>query len=132
MGHHISWDNEYKTVVLQQYTENAGKDDLYRLAQKSAQMLNTVNHRVHLIIDERNIDLTLTGTDMRYLQRLTPKNQGAVVMVVTEKNLQYKTRVQAIGRQLAPDAFADPYFALSIDEAREFIATHFDMTLLEE
>ena len=68
MRHIIQWDNAEKTVVLQQYTDNASKEDLYYLAKKSHDMLLEVENRVHLIIDEHNINLVLNSADMRYLQ----------------------------------------------------------------
>lgn len=125
MGHRISWDNQEKTVVLQEYTDGATKNDLYYLAQKSAQMLNSVEHTVHLIIDERKIDLILTSTDMAFLEKLTPKNQGAVVMIVSQAKLKYKNVVQKIGKRLGPNAFAQPYFADSIEQAQEFLQDAF-------
>ena len=69
MGHEIHWDNEAKTVVYQQYTGTPVKDDLYYLAEESAAMLNSVDHTVHLIIDERMIKLTLTSADIKFLEK---------------------------------------------------------------
>jgi len=125
MGHMISWDNADKTVVFQQYTEAGSKDDLYSLAQESAQMLSTVEHTVHLIIDERNFRYFLNPTDMSYLEELVPKNQGAVVMIVLASKLGYKTSIQRIGHGIAPNAFAEPYFADSVEEARQFLQESF-------
>jgi hypothetical protein len=125
MGHHISWDCDDKTVVLQEYIKGATKDDLYHLARKSAEMLSTVEHTVHLIIDERNIDLILNSADMNYLNKLTPKNQGAVVMVIPKLKVGYKTLVQSIGKKIGPNAFAQPYFAPSVEEARKFLQDSF-------
>lgn len=125
MGHNIVWDNEEQTVVLQLYSKPASKDDLYLLAQKSASMLNSVGHRVHLIIDERNINLTLSSSDMRYLEQLTPENQGAVVMIVKKGAESYKNFVQDFGKTIAPNAFAEPYFAHTLTEARRFLHEHF-------
>lgn len=127
MGHRIGWDNKARTVVLQQYTEGAVKDDLYALAQKSADLLRMVNHTVHLIIDERNIDLTLSSTDMKFLSKMTPINQGAVVMVVQPSKLAYKTAVQGLGKLIDPKAFAQPYFVESIEAARQFLQDSFDV-----
>lgn len=127
MGHIIQWDNADKTVVLQQYLQHATKDDLYHLAQKSSSMLKTVNHPVHLIVDERNIKLTLTSSDMQFLQHHTPKNQGAVVVVVPSITAIYKNKVQGIGKLIAPNAFAETYFAETVEEAREFLAESFDV-----
>jgi hypothetical protein len=125
MGYKIGWDNEDKTVVLQQYTEAGSKEDLYSLAQKSAQMLSTVNHHVHLIIDERNMRYVLNPTDMAYLEEHVPMNQGAVIVVVPPGKVGYKTSIQRIGHSVAPNAFAEPYFAQSLDEARRFLQEAF-------
>jgi hypothetical protein len=127
MGHIICWDNADKTVVFQAYTEDASKDDLYHLARKSADLLNTVAHTVHLIIDERNIALVLSSTDMKYLEKMTPKNQGAVVMVVQGSKLAYKTAVQGLGKIIGPNAFAQPYFVDSVEAARQFLQDSFDV-----
>jgi hypothetical protein len=125
MSHSIQWDNADKTVVLQEYTDNATKDDLYHLARKSADMLKTVDHTVHLIIDECKVSLVLNSADMKYLDKQTPKNQGAVVMIVLPNKLPYKTAVQGLGKLIGPNAFAQPYFAESVEEARLFLQESF-------
>ncbi|MEO8610117.1 MAG: hypothetical protein ABI690_19640 [Chloroflexota bacterium] len=130
MGHNITWDNQAKTVVLQEYTDGASKDDLYHLAQKSAELLQTVKHTVHLIIDERKINLILSSTDMKYLAKTTPPNQGAVVMVIPPSKLAYKTAVQGLGKLIGAKAFAQPYFVGSLDEARRFLQESFDVVYL--
>ena len=40
MSHLIQWDNEEKTVVFQQYTDNPVKDDLYYLTWVRDNALN--------------------------------------------------------------------------------------------
>ena len=125
MNHLIRWDNAEKTVVLQQYTEKAVKDDLYDLSKQSAQMLKSVSHRVHLIIDERPIKVTLSYADIKYLETNVPENQGAVVMIVDKSGLTYKKMIQDVGKSLAPKAFDQPYFAETLDEARQLLQEHF-------
>lgn len=129
MGYKIGWDNPEKTVVLQQYVDPASKDDLYRLAKESANLLKSVSHTVHLIIDERNINMVLTMPDMNYLERLTPANQGFVILVETESKLKYKEVVQVIGKKVAPTAFSEnkTFFSASIEEARLFLQEHCDV-----
>lgn len=127
MSHLIQWDNEEKTVVFQQYTDNPVKDDLYYLAEKSATMLNSVPHTVHLIIDERPIKLTLTSTDIKFLEKNVPANQGAVVVLVNKNDMTYKKYVQDFGEKLAPNAFVETYFATTPEEARQFLQAHFDV-----
>ena len=121
MGHSIKWDNKEKSVVLQTYTDKPSKDDLYLLAQKSAQMLGSVDHTVHIIIDERKRMLTLSSADMQYLERMCPSNQGLVVIVVQDMLMSYKEYVHQMANKIAPNAFADPWYATSIDEARELL-----------
>jgi hypothetical protein len=127
MGHEISWDNNDKTVVLQQYVDEAKKGDLFSLAKKSAAMLNTVPYVVHLIIDERISKLTLSGSDMRYLEKFTPPNQGAVIMVIQPNEVTYKTMVNRIGKTVAPKSFDLPYFVSTIEEAREILKETFEV-----
>ena len=127
MSHNISWDNEDQTVVLQQYTDDASKDDLYYLAEKSARMLATVEHRVHLIIDERKVNLLLNSADVHYLEKQTPTNQGAVVVVAQRLKQKYKTAAQEMNRKFAPNAFGEPYFAETLEEARLFLQENFEV-----
>ena len=125
MGHTISWDNPDKTVVLQVYTDMAVIDDLYELARKSANLLNTVSHTVHIILDERKSDLLLSPKDMIYLQKLTPKNQGDLMVIVKPDKHKYKIALQNLGRKIGPDAFGEPYFADSVEAARQFLQDNF-------
>jgi hypothetical protein len=125
MGHSICWDNADQTVVLQEYDQNPSKDDLYQLAQKSAEMLSTVEHTVHLIIDERNISHVLNTKDMAYLEELTPKNQGAVMVIVLRRKIGYKTQLQRLAKSVGPNAFGQGYFVESLDEARAFLQESF-------
>jgi hypothetical protein len=127
MGHLIQWDNEEKTVVFQQYTDNAIKDDLYYLAEKSATMLQSVPYTVHLIIDERAIKLTLTSADIKFLEKRVPANQGAVVVLVNKNDLSYKKYAHEFANSLAPKAFDEPYFATTPEEARTFLQKHFEV-----
>jgi hypothetical protein len=121
MAYRIRWDNDEKTVILQEYLENATKDDLYLMAKESAKMLATVEHRVHLIIDERNIHLTLNNADMRYLEKNVPPNQGYVIVIPPKGALMVKKVTKNIGDKLAPKSFNETIFLESMEEAREFL-----------
>jgi len=121
MGHNIRWDNDEKTVVFQEYDENPSKDDLYDLAQKSAEMLGTVEHTVHLIIDERNVSHILDTKDMAYLEKMTPRNQGAVLVIVQGRKIGYKMMIQRLAKSVGPTAFAQGYFVETLEQARTFL-----------
>jgi hypothetical protein len=132
MGHRLAWDNEDQTVVLQEYTTDPSKDDLYHLAQKSAKMLTTVEHTVHLIVDERNSNIRISSTDMTYLERIAPKNQGVVVVVVPESKVRFKTAMQGLGEKIAPTAFRKAYFLTSLEDARRFLQDNFGVHFTAE
>ncbi|MBZ0288335.1 MAG: hypothetical protein K8I30_12030 [Anaerolineae bacterium] len=125
MGYHIAWDNKDQTVVLQEYTEGASKDDLYRLAEESAQMLNTVGHTVHLIIDERRMNFHFDVTDLRNLGQQIPANQGAVVVVTQRPKQTYKAATHDLNRQITPNGIDQPYFAETLEQARQLLREHF-------
>ena len=127
MSYSIQWDNADKTVVFQQYLDSAAKEDLYSLSKESAQLLNSVSHRVHLIIDERPVKITLSYTDIKYLENNVPENQGAVVMIVDKSGLTYKKMIQDVGKSLAPKAFDQPYFAETLEEARQILRDQFEV-----
>ena len=127
MGHLIGWDNEEKTVVFQQYTGIPFKDDLYQLAGESALLLKSVSHTVHIIIDEHNVKMNLNAADMKYLESLVPPNQGGVVIVVNKNNLSYKKFINDVGAKLAPKTFEQPFFATTVEEARQLLQTQFEV-----
>lgn len=125
MGHRVGWDNETKTVVLQEYTDPATKDDLYHLALKSSQLLAQYEHTIHIIVDERLRDFGLNSADMNYLEKILPKNQGMVIVVIQPENLTYKTITQQISKRIGPNAFRDPVFVETLEEARRILQQHF-------
>ena len=125
MAHQISWDNPDKTVVLQVYTEAPTKEDFYQLAEKSAAMLSTVSHTVHLIVDERKIKLVLNVADMNFLQKQLPQNQGGLVILVDPTAVRYKTAVHNLTQQLVAGTFSQLYFANSVEEARHILQKNF-------
>ena len=109
MAHQISWDNPEKTVVLQEYRDSPSKEDFYQLAEKSAAMLNSVSHTVHLILDERNINLVLNVADMNFLQKQMPHNQGGLVILADPATVRYKTAVHNLTQQLVGGTFSQLY-----------------------
>ena len=127
MGHHIAWDNQEKTVILHQYTGEASKDDLYQLARKSAEMLSTVPHTVHLIIDEGPARLTLSSADLAFLEKHVPPNQGSSAVIVAHGMREYRKKVQHTYKAVAPKAIDEAHFMASIEDARQFLQEQFDV-----
>ena len=125
MGYSIQWDNEEKTILLQQFTDKPDKEDLYALARESANMLASVPHTVHIIIDEHGNRLHLNAVDIKLLENLVPANQGVVVMIVKESDLAYKKFLENAGKKLGPKAFKETSYASTLEEARHFLQDQF-------
>jgi hypothetical protein len=125
MAHNIQWDNQTKTVVLHEYTDGATKDDLFHLVEQSAQMLQTVRHMVHLIIDERKINLMLTPADMSYLEKWKPRNQGIIVIIVTSEQFKQKQAMVDLMQRTGMKTADNAYYAGSVEEARQFLQQGF-------
>jgi hypothetical protein len=121
MSHHTGWDNDEHTVILMQYEKGAIKDDLYIMVKKNAEMMASVEHTVHLIIDETHIQLSLNSADMRYLERNVPPNQGHIALIPHPGSLMFKKILVNIGNNIAPKAFEGIYYCHSVDEARELL-----------
>lgn len=129
MAYQIDWYNRQKNVVLQRYFDDVTKDDLYKMARESANMLKSVPHTVHLIIDEHSANNMLTTTDMQFLERMVPPNQGAVVVLVPEHKLKYKTIVQSMGNKIAPHAFTqETVFVSTMEKAQAYLQQHYAIT----
>jgi hypothetical protein len=71
------------------------------------------------------MNFVFNSADMAYMGKTTPANQGACVMVILEANLRYKDVVQQLGKRIGPNAFREPYFVTSIEEARRFLQEAF-------
>ncbi|MCA9889891.1 MAG: hypothetical protein KC546_16035 [Anaerolineae bacterium] len=116
--HHIEWDNLDKTVVLQTYEKGAGKADIYQMADKSAEMLNEVDHTVHLIIIEPVSRSVVSPTELKYLDKKVPPNQGMVMLVGGDK---FSEIVKTIGDNLNNKAVANLRFVQTPEEARQYL-----------
>ena len=121
MGHLIQWDNPDKTVLLQTYTAPYNIHDLYAMATESADIINTVPYQVHIIIDERDVNRTFSSKDMLFLEKIMPKNQGSVVMVINKSDYIYRNLLQTLGQALAPNAFRSPHYFNTLDQARQYL-----------
>jgi hypothetical protein len=125
MGHHIRWDNIDQTVVIQEYDEDGSKEDLHQLVQKSAQLLKTVRHTVHLIIDERKVNLVLTHDDMLHLAEYVPDNEGTVMVVVPPSKIKFRLAFQELYNRIMRKTFINTYYVESIEQARCFLQERF-------
>ena len=120
MAYKIEWDNEDKTVVLQQYIAPAEIEDLYHLSSESGKMLSSVDHTVYLIIDERQANLRPNAANMRYLERNIPPNEGAAVIVTSRFKFMYKRVLRTLREKLF-NTQHESHFVETLEDARKLL-----------
>jgi hypothetical protein len=57
----VVWDNPEQTIIRYIYNGQWSLDNFYQALQESREMMDTVNHRVGLIIDVQNSKLVPNG-----------------------------------------------------------------------
>lgn len=119
--HRIEWDNTDKTVVLQTYIVGATAADVYDMARKSADMLKTVDHTVHLIIVRSSGPPAVTARELSQINKLVPENQGKLLVVGS----LYDQMLLRSGDKIAPRAVQDSQVVKTVEEARQFLIEHY-------
>lgn len=122
-NYRIEWDNAEKTVVLQTYLVGATSTDVYEMARKSADMLKTVDHTVHLIILRSSGPPAVTAHELTHINKLVPKNQGKLMVVGS----LYDQMLIKSGDKIAPRTVQNSQVVKTVEEARQFLIEHYDV-----
>jgi hypothetical protein len=82
---HTEWYNDEKTILLETFEGIWTVEDYRRLIDEAGQLLSTVDHTVHIIVDGTHNDSHLPTNMLRgglaYAVRNIPPNQGITVFV---------------------------------------------------
>ena len=84
MGYDVRWGNEEKTIVLGELIGDWTWDDFYQLTKTQIALMDTVDHRVHLIIFDQNERIKMPPGALSHLKRLinmAHSNEERVVIV---------------------------------------------------
>ena len=79
----VVWDNPEQTIIRYIYNGQWNLDNFYHALQESREMMDTVNHRVGLIIDVQNSKLVPNGvlSHGKNVSLRKHTNQGKSVIV---------------------------------------------------
>lgn len=116
----VEWDNADKTVVLQTYLTGVTPTDIYQMAYTSADMLETVDHTVHIIIMPSGRRV-MNAHQLNQINKLVPENQGAVLVVGST----YEKLLKKMGEKIALSAVKDSEIIGSVADARQFLIEHY-------
>ncbi len=119
MGITIVWDNSDHTVMRMTFTSPWNWDDLETILTEVHAMLDTVNHRVDVIVDMKNSGAIPEGAFWRFhkLTQTKHRNRGRVILV--GGNTFIRTMTDTV-RRLANDLFDADMFVLAptVEDAR--------------
>ena len=123
MGIEVTWDNDQKTIVRHTYKGQWTVSDFYKCVDESAEMLQSVDHPVDLIIDMLHCDSPPQGIipAYQYADRRVPENQRLIVMVQIGVIRQAYDRIVD---KIAPRAGENRHQVETLDEAYAVIAQY--------
>ena len=116
----IVWEDAQRRVMRHEYPTRWTLEEYKALMTRSAKLLRGIDHTVHIIVDRRKSDAVPTNilSLARYIDKLTPPNQGLVVYVqpsaFTQTLLKASTRI-------APRATANLHCVDTISDAYHLI-----------
>lgn len=122
----VRWGNPAQTIIHLEFKRGWKWQDVYAALQQADDMITSVEHVVHLLIDVRGaggipVDFMTVAGDM-FAQGSARPNEGKRVVVGagTLGRLAYNGLASAFSRQLKNRAFL---FASSMDEAQDMLGT---------
>lgn len=116
----VFWDNEEQTILQHVYSGDVTPDDYYFIIDNSAEMIRSVAHTVHVIVDSRQVISRPANLSriMRYADKHVPDNQG--IRVLVGATLLMRVMVDG-GRVFSPRLVRDVHFAETVEDARALI-----------
>lgn len=115
------WDNEEKTIIRHIFERGWGWTDFHQALDEASKMMDTVDHRVDVILDFRAASMIPSGAITQVKKAYTnPKhpNIGTTVVIGASAFMQ---AIVSVGTRLSPNALQDwdVQFANSLSEAYE-------------
>jgi hypothetical protein len=114
----VQWMTPEKEVLLVIYGERWSLEDYYLAIDRSTQMMDEVNHLVHIIQDasgmkEYPTKLLSAGS---YTEKKAHPRRGIMIMVGLNRFIQ---SLLNIGKVIAPKATQDMYFVETMEQAKK-------------
>ncbi|MEO8395425.1 MAG: hypothetical protein ABI700_20700 [Chloroflexota bacterium] len=120
MGIQIVWDNDEQTIIRHIYEKHWSLEDYYALIDENFRQIASVNHRVDIINDLRELTVIPPNVvpAIRYAARKAHPNEGINVIVASPTHV--KVLIEAINQ--AVGEVTEVLHVRTIDEAYPLIA----------
>ena len=105
----VVWDNDEKTILRYIYGKNWNWTDFRKVAKEAYQMLDTVDHKVNIIMDFQNAQLVPQGA-ITNVQRAFSTRRHAninVTVIVGASANNFLQAIAGIGRTLTRSSSND-------------------------
>ncbi len=121
MAQKAIWYNTEKTILHQLFYDKADVNDYHQNVKDSLELISTVNHTVHLIMDLRNAQVDDKGmiSALSKAEKTVPTNQGCVVVLGGKA---YHKVLVNVGKVVAPKAVENVHFLDTMEQALEVIS----------
>jgi hypothetical protein len=128
MGVRVVWHNDKKTIIRYIYENRWSWEDLYTARLEVKAMLESVPHKVGIIVDVRNSSILPSGTLARakYIASSSPTlhhNEGVTVILGASGLVR---SIYDVMRKIYPYTMRERkyYFASTLEEAYSILMKH--------
>jgi hypothetical protein len=120
MAHITGWYDEDKTIVHQNFYDQAGVTDYLESISISVDIMSQVSHTVHILMDLQDAQVNDRGllSALTKAGKIVPPNQGCVVIIGGKT---YHRVLADVAKVIAPKAVENVYFTDTLEQAMEII-----------
>jgi hypothetical protein len=115
----VNWDNETKTIIRYLYKNGWNWDDYFAAIKSAGELLDTVDHKVDIIMDFHNANLIPQGAITQVQRAFSHPRHPNIRLTIFVGANAFIRAIEGIGRKLAPTAAKkwDLAFAATLEEA---------------
>ncbi len=127
MSIRVIWDNEDKTILRYVYEGRWDQSEFGKAYAEAKTMLDTVNHKVGVIIDVQNSHLIPNGIISRSRNLVTTPSQNEGTNVIVGANAFIRSLVDTFSKvwRHGPLEHRQIIFATSLEEARKILSAQY-------
>lgn len=114
-----NWDNETKTIIRYQYRNGWNWDDYFAAIKAAADLLDTVDHKVDIIMDFHSANLLPQGAVTQVQRAFSHPRHPNIGLTIFVGANAFIRAIENLGRRLAPSAASkwDLTFAATLEDA---------------
>lgn len=123
MSIEVRWDNDEKTIIYYTFHQGWTFKEFHEVYAEVYEMLDTVNHTVHAIVDLGNTRIFPTDT-LREMRNLTfeQHENGGITVIITHSRMAHS--LYSVLKSIITQFAQVFHLVHTLDEAYDCIAEH--------